>query len=128
MLEVVKERLEDAVRASSCEAVRKVPPDVLDLVLNGLESIVPVGMGPAANLDVIYQGRYDTIEEFRQNNFGWRGFFQALGDARGSVGLFVARGGGWRIIFLLDESSESVIASLVRPPSSDDWPEGASAT
>lgn len=128
LLVITKEQIEGAIRASHCEAMAMVPPAVLDTALGGLERTVAVGMGPAVNLVPTYRGRYNTIKEFRDNRFGWNGFFQALDESRGSVGLFAVRGGGWRMLLLLNEPCDSVIASLVRPPGLEDWPEGASTT
>ncbi|MFG2845875.1 hypothetical protein ACGF12_22295 [Kitasatospora sp. NPDC048296] len=127
MLEVAKERIEEAVRTSSCEAVKMVPCEALDVMLDSLEQTVSIGIGPAAKLTSTYRHRYESIKEFREESFGWRGFFNVLSESEESVGLLAVRGGGWRMILLLNESSASVVASLVRPPSRADWPEGASA-
>lgn len=128
MVEVAREKIEGALLASSCEAVKKVPREALALMVDSLEQAVPVGMGPAATLTPTYRHRYESIKEFREENFGWRGFFDALSEAKEPVGLLAVRGGGWRMILLMNESSDSVIASLVRSPSRADWPEGASTT
>ncbi|MFI0900290.1 hypothetical protein [Streptomyces sp. NPDC020983] len=128
LLEISKEQIEGTVRASSCEAMKMIPPAVLEAVLEGLEQTIALGMGPAANLVPTYRGRYDAIKEFRENRFGWNGFFQALDESSGSVGMHAVRGGEWRMLLLLNESCDSVIASLVRPPGLEDWPEGASVT
>ncbi|MFJ9695645.1 hypothetical protein [Kitasatospora sp. NPDC101183] len=128
MVEVSRERIEGALRASDCEAVKKVPEGALSLIVGNIEQTVPVGMGPAANLAPIYRDRYESIKEFREESFGWRGFFDVLNEVKEPVGLVAVRGGGWRMILLLDESFDSVVASLVRPPSREEWPEGASTT
>ncbi|MFE4054693.1 hypothetical protein ACFXP3_00005 [Streptomyces sp. NPDC059096] len=128
LLEVARERIKEAILASSCEAVRTVPRETLEVIIDGLEEGVAIGMGPAARLGSTYRDRYDSIKEFREGSFGWSGFFYALSEAKESVGVLAVRGGGWRIILLVNESADSVIGSLVRPPSRADWPKGASTT
>jgi hypothetical protein len=128
LLKVARERIKEAILISNCEAIRIVPRETLEVIIDGLEESVAIGMGSAATLGPTYRDRYESIKEFRDGSFGWSGFFDALGEAKESVGVLAVRGGGWRIILLLNESADSVIGSLVRPPIRADWPEGASAT
>jgi hypothetical protein len=95
------------------EAVRSVIPD--DSVQEA-----DVGFPLAAELLDIYRYRYryQSIEGFRVNRYGWPGFFSALEAATGRVGLLIVRCSGWRFTILLNEKLDSALACLCRPPSS----------
>ncbi|WP_329531565.1 hypothetical protein OG568_12810 [Streptomyces sp. NBC_01450] len=128
LLEVTRGKISEVVRKSGCEAVRMVPRETLEAILDGLDESVPIGIGSAAMFRSTYHDRHDSIKEFREANFGWRQFFDALNEAKESVGILAARGNGWRMILLVNESADSVIACLVRPPSRADWPTEADKT
>ncbi len=113
MREVARAKIEAAIRESNCEAVTKVPREAVDAMIDSLDHIISVGMGPATKLMPTYRHRHESIKEFREGNFGWRGFFNALGETKELVGLLSVQGGGWRMIILLNESSDSVLASLL---------------
>ncbi|MCD2469577.1 hypothetical protein MBT42_39395 [Streptomyces sp. MBT42] len=127
-LEVAREKIEEAVLESDCRAVKMVPREILEATFEDLDETVAVGLGSASALSMIYRDRYDSIKEFREENFGWCQFFAALEKVKDLVGTFALRGGGWWILILVNESGNSVIGALVRPPSPADWPEGASGT
>jgi hypothetical protein len=77
-----------------------------------------VGFPLAADLLDVYRYRYQSIEEFRVNRYGWRGFFSALETTVGRVGLLTIRCSGWRFIIILNENLDVALACLCRPPSS----------
>jgi hypothetical protein len=85
-----------------------------------------VGLAPAANLLDIYRYRYQSIEAFRVNRYGWSGFFSGLEAATGRVGLLAIRHFGWRFTILLNEKLDVALACLCRPPLPDE-PEMTSA-
>ncbi|MEU2867463.1 hypothetical protein ABZ672_56660 [Streptomyces mirabilis] len=74
LLEVARGKIVQAVLASSCEAVRMIPRGTLEVILEGLDESVPIGMGSAAMLSSTYRDRHDSIQDFREANFGWRRF------------------------------------------------------
>lgn len=98
------------VEPDCAEAVRSVIPD-------GSAEQAEIGFGLAANLLDIYRYRYQSIEEFRINRYGWHGFFSALEFASGRVGLLIIRCSGWRFTILLNENLDAALACLCRPPS-----------
>jgi hypothetical protein len=98
------------VEPDCVEAVRSIIPD-------GSAEEAEVGFPLAAELLDIYRYRYQSIEEFRVNRYGWRGFFSALEAAAGRVGLLAIRHSGWRFIILLNENLDAALACLCRPPS-----------
>jgi hypothetical protein len=77
-----------------------------------------IGLPLAAELLDIYRYRYESIEAFRVNRYGWPEFFAALETATGRVGLLAIRCSGWRFTILLNEKLDNALACLCRPPSS----------
>ena len=100
------------------EAVRSAIPD------DSLQE-ADVGFPLAVELLDIY--RYQSIEAFRVNQYGWPEFFAALEAATGRVGLLAVRCSGWRFTILLDEKLDSALACLCRPPSPDEGQRGPAA-
>src|SRR5689334_13954615 len=82
------------------QAVRSVIPD-------NSGQAADVGWPLAAELLDIYRYRYESIEAFRVNQYGWPGFFSALEVATGRVGLVAIRCSGWRFIILLNEEMDN---------------------
>jgi hypothetical protein len=107
------------VEPECVEAVRSVIPD-------GSGQEAEVGLALAANLLDIYRYRYQSIEAFRVNRYGWSGFFSGLEAATGRVGLLAIRHSGWRFTILLNEKLDAALACLCRPPLPDE-PEMTSA-
>ena len=93
------------------EAVRSVIPD-------GSPEEAEVGFPLATELLDIYRYRYQSIEEFRTNRYGWPGFFSALEAAAGRVGLLAISWSGWKFTILLNENLDAALACLCRAPSS----------
>jgi hypothetical protein len=79
-----------------------------------------VGLALAAELLEIYRYRYQSIEAFRVNRYGWSGFFSALEAATGRVGLLAIRHSGWRFTILLNEKLDAALACLCRQPLPDE--------
>ena len=94
-------------------AVRSVIPD-------GSVQETEVGLALAAELLDIYRYRYQSIEAFRVNQYGWPGFFSALEAATGRVGFLAIRHSGWRFTILLNEKLDAPLACLCRPPLPDE--------
>jgi hypothetical protein len=109
------------VEPECVEAVRVAIPDDPAEEVN-------VGIGPAAELLDVYRYRYQSIEAFRVNNYGWPGFFSALEAATGRIGLLAIRSSGWRFIVLLSEDLDVALACLCRPPSPDKQPAELAST
>ena len=107
------------VEPECVEAVRSVIPD-------GSGQEAEVGLALAANLLDIYRYRYQSIEAFRVNRYGWSGFSSGLEAATGRVGLLAIRHSGWRFTILLNEKLDAALACLCRPPLPDE-PEMTSA-
>ena len=93
------------------QAVRSVVPD-------GSVQETDVGFPLAAEVLDIYRYRYESIEAFRVNRYGWPGFFSVLETATGRVGLLAIRCSGWRFTILLNEKLDNALTCLCRPPSS----------
>jgi len=98
------------VESECVAAVRSVIPD-------DSAREAEVGFPLAADLLGVYRHRYQSVEGFRVNRYGWSGFFSALEAATGRVGLLAIRHSGWRFTILIDERIDTALACLCRPPS-----------
>lgn len=76
----------------SCQKGSGVEPECVEavrsVVQDGSEQEAEVGLALAAKLLDIYRYRYQSIEAFRVNRYGWSGFFSALEAATGQVGFW----------------------------------------
>lgn len=126
--EVPTLKIAELLRRAKCQSLVLLPPHVVSEILEEVSGLIRVGVGPRSTLRGTYRDRYSTLDEFRKHRFGWRDFFAVLDEGGPPVGLFTVRGGGWSMIALTDESVEGVLAALVAPPQSFEWPKGAERT
>lgn len=127
-IEVATRRLAELINVSGCTSLGLLEPSALHAMIVGSPEIIHVGIGRRSTLRGTYGDRYLISDDFRNNRFGWSGFFDVLDEGDSSIGLFSLRGGGWTLIGLTDEKVESVVAALVRPPLSHEWPQCAERT
>lgn len=113
------------LQKAKCQSLTLLPPPTMQEILVGASGSIRVGVGPRSTLLGTYRDRYSTLDEFRKNRFGWQGFFAVLEEDGPPVGLFAVRGSGWSVIALTDETVGIVLAALVAPPQSFEWPQGA---
>lgn len=123
--EVSTSKVVELLQESECRSLALLPYSVVPEMFEGVSDDIRVGVGPRATLRGTYRDRYSTLEDFRKNRFGWNDFFTVLDGDGPPVGLFAIRRGGWSFIALTDENVEVVLAALVAPPHSCDWPNGA---
>lgn len=126
--EVPTLKIAELIQRAKCQSLVLLPPSVVSGVLQEVSGTIRVGVGSRFTLRGTYRDRYSTLDEFRNNRFGWRDFFAVLDEDGPPVGLFAVRGGGWSLIALTDESVGGVLAALVAPPQSFEWPKGAERT
>lgn len=124
-IEVDARRLAELIDVSSCTSLGLLEPSALHAMIDDSPEIIQVDIGRRSTFRGTYGDRYSISDDFRNNRFGWSGFFGVLDEDDSSIGLFSLRGGGWSLIGLTDKNVESVVAALVRPPLSHEWPPGA---
>ncbi|WP_142270133.1 hypothetical protein [Streptomyces sp. SLBN-115] len=115
----------ELIKSSNCASLGLLKPSALNAMTEDSSEIVQVDIGRRSTFRGSYGDRYLTSDDFRNNRFGWNGFFDVLDEVDAQIGLFSLRGGGWSLIGLTDENVQSVVAALVRPPLSQEWPPGA---
>ncbi|GGW42908.1 hypothetical protein [Streptomyces griseoloalbus] len=123
-IEVDARRLAELINVSSCTSLGLLEPSALHAMIEESPEIIQVGIGRRSTFRGTYGDRYSISDDFRNNRLGWSGFFGVLDEDDSPIGLFSLRGGGWSLIGLIDENVESVVAALVRPPLSHEWPQG----
>lgn len=123
--EVSTLKIAELLQRAKCQSLNLLPSSVVPEILDGASGLIRVGVSPRSTLRGTYRDRYSTLDEFKKNRFGWQDFFAVLDEDGPPVGLFTVRGGGWSLIALTDESVGSVLAALVAPPQSFEWPKDA---
>lgn len=124
-IEVDSRQLAELIDVSGCTSLGLLEPSALHAMIEESPGFIQVDIGRRSTFRGTYRDRYSISDDFRNNRFGWSGFFGVLDEADSPIGLFSLRGGGWTLIGLTDENVESVVAALVRPPLSHEWPQGA---
>ena len=102
---------------SHASGISSACADVVRAVLTeGDSAEVEVTFPVAFEVLDTYQYRCQAIDGFRESRFGWEEFFFSLSGIEGRVALLSILAGGWRLLVLLDESTNRALACLCRPP------------
>ncbi|MFI5792645.1 hypothetical protein [Streptomyces sp. NPDC051677] len=111
---IARRRVAQLIAQAGVDAPAQIVEQLTQALFSDPDADIEVTFPHASELLEIYRYRFESLPEFRESRVGWNSLFRALSQAEGRVGLLSIISDPWRVIAILDESAESVLACLIR--------------